>query len=45
MKNFLHDVVQFLFFLIAMMSLGIIFIVYATWVVLTTIYQKITGDI
>jgi len=43
-KQFFYECTQFLFFLIAMTTLGIVFTLYATWVLLMYIYQRITGD-
>jgi hypothetical protein len=44
MKYWLHDVVQFIFFLIAMTALGTVYILYAIYALLNYGYRKIVGE-
>ena len=45
MKYWLHDIVQFIFFLIAMTALGVVYILYAIYALLNYGYRKITGEV
>jgi hypothetical protein len=45
MKYWLHEILQFIFFLIAMTALSLVYIGYAIYAVLNYGYRKITGEV